>query len=412
MKKYLVGGAVRDRLLNLTIMDRDWVVVGATPEEMRALGYQQVGRDFPVFIHPITGEEYALARCERKTAPGYHGFVCDFSPTVTLEQDLARRDLTINAMAMDESGLIIDPYGGQASLSARRLEHVSEAFVEDPVRVLRTARFLARFYHMDFRIADETRLLMYDMVCRGELAHLVAERVWQEWHHSLSEKNPEQFINALRSCAALKLIIPELDALFGIPAQASYHPEVDTGIHSLMVLAAACALSDDPAVRFAALVHDLGKAQTEISAWPKHKAHDERGGAVVQALCQRLKVPEAYRNLAVHSTRYHIQVHRLFELSAEAILSLLEGLDAFRRPWVFRALLMVCKADALGRIGASDAYPQQVCWERLLDVAQKVDVKAVLAEGYQGQEIKDVLRQRRLVQINEMIQHWNKNEKQ
>ncbi len=291
MKTYLVGGAVRDRLLGLTPKERDWVVVGANPEDLLKAGYTQVGKDFPVFLHPKTKEEYALARTERKSGRGYHGFKVHADPAVTLEEDLLRRDLTINAMAEDEQGSLIDPYGGRADLQNKVLRHVSPAFVEDPLRILRVARFAARFQHLGFRLADETRQLLCAMTRNGELNTLVPERVWQEWQRSLREKNPEQFILLLRQCGALGVIIPELDKLFGVPNPPEYHPEIDSGIHTLMVLQAASQLSDDPCVRFAALVHDLGKAQTAMHEWPKHHGHDQGGLPTIRQLCKRLRIP-------------------------------------------------------------------------------------------------------------------------
>lgn len=315
MKIYLVGGAVRDQLLGYPVKERDWVVVGATPKQMQQLGYQQVGRDFPVFLHPETKEEYALARMERKSAPGYYGFQCDFNPNVSLEDDLLRRDLTINAMAMDTNGHLIDPYHGEVDLKAKLLRHVSPAFIEDPVRVLRVARFAARYYHLGFRLADETRALMYLMVKRGELNHLVAERVWQEWLRSFAEQNPQIFISTLRACGALKVILPELDALFGVPNNKKYHAEVDSGVHTLMVLKKAVKLSTDSMVRFAALVHDLGKGATPMVEWPRQVQHEIRGVAIIRDLCARLRIPADYRKFAEMVSRFHLNIHRFLNLS-------------------------------------------------------------------------------------------------
>ncbi len=303
MKHYLVGGAVRDALLGLPVMDKDWVVVGATVKQMQTTGYQQVGQDFPVFLHPKTHEEYALARTERKSGQGYTGFVCDFSPDISLEADLQRRDLTINAIAQDEDGTLIDPYGGQQDLQNRILRHVSPAFSEDPLRVLRVARFAARFAHLGFTLADNTLALMKQMVANDELAHLTPERVWREWEKSLSSERPDVFISALRACGALAVVMPEIDALYGVPNPANWHPEVDTGIHTEMVSRYAASLTDDPFIRFAAQVHDLGKALTPASILPGHRGHGDRGLPVIKALCGRLKIPNQYRDLASRSVR-------------------------------------------------------------------------------------------------------------
>ncbi len=395
MKAYLVGGAVRDQLLGYPVNERDWVVVGSTPADLIQLGYQKVGRDFPVFLHPKTREEYALARTERKSAPGYYGFTCDFDPTVTLEEDLARRDLTINAIAMDERGVLIDPYHGQADLEAKILRHVSSAFAEDPVRVLRVARFAARYHHLGFRLADETRALMYDMVKRGELTYLVAERVWQEWQRSLQEKNPEVFISTLRSCGALRVVLPELDALFGVPNTPHYHPEVDSGVHSLMVLQVAVSLTHDPMARFAALVHDLGKACTPMAEWPSHRGHEMTGLSVVDSLCQRLRIPADYRKFALMAVRFHLVIHRLPELRASTIVRTLEQTDAFRRPALFEKLLLVCEADARG-VSREVDYKQSDDWRHILKGCANITAKTLVEEGFQGEAIKVALHERRV----------------
>ncbi|RUR21569.1 multifunctional CCA addition/repair protein [Legionella qingyii] len=410
MKVYLVGGAVRDQLLNLPVQERDWVVVGSKPDELLARGFRQVGRDFPVFLHPKTSEEYALARTERKSAPGYYGFSCNFSNTVTLEEDLARRDLTINAMARDEQGQLIDPYHGLKDLEAKVLRHVSPAFVEDPVRVLRIARFAARFHHLGFKLADETRSLMYTMVQRGELAHLVAERVWQEWQRSLEEKNPEQFIITLRSCDALRVILPEIDVLFGIPNPYHYHHEVDSGVHTLLVLQAAATLTADPVIRFAALVHDLGKALSPMHNWPSHHGHEERGVAIVETLCSRLRIPNAYRALATLVSRVHLNIHRLFELQASTIVKILEQSDAFRRPHLFYNMLIACESDAAG-CGRTIDYRQSKLWTYLLTECAKVNSQAIIAEGYKGEAIKHTLHQRRVACVELILNSWKTNEK-
>jgi tRNA nucleotidyltransferase (CCA-adding enzyme) len=410
MKVYLVGGAVRDQLLGYPVKEHDWVVVGATPQQLLKQGYQQVGRDFPVFLHPKTREEYALARTERKNAPGYHGFICDFNPLVTLEDDLARRDLTINAMAIDAKGNLIDPYHGQDDLHAKLLRHVSPAFVEDPVRVLRVARFAARYYHLGFKLADETRALMYAMVKRGELGHLVAERVWQEWNRSLQEKNPEIFISTLRACGALQIVLPELDALFGIPNPPHYHPEIDSGIHTLMVLSAVVAMSNDPMVRFGALVHDLGKACTSIVDWPSHHGHENAGLDVIETLCQRLRIPVDYRKFALLVSRFHLMIHRLYELRPGTIVKLFEQTDAFRRRERFNQLLLVCEADAKGT-GRGVGYKQSQDWRDLLDECEKINAQILITQGHQGEAIKVGLHQHRAVCVERMMTLWEQNEK-
>ena len=410
MKVYLVGGAVRDKLLGIPVQERDWVVVGSTPQQLLDKKFRQVGRDFPVFLHPETKEEYALARTERKSAPGYYGFDCDFNSTVTLEEDLGRRDLTINAMAMDEQGNLIDPYQGQQDLNNRILRHVSPAFIEDPVRVLRVARFAARFHYLGFKLANETRSLMYSMVKQGELKHLVPERVWQELQRSLSEKNPEQFILSLRSCGALQVILPELNALFGVPNPYQYHPEIDSGVHTLMVLEAAVSLSQDPVIRFAALVHDLGKALTPMGIWPKHHGHEEKGGAVIESLCSRLRIPNDYRTLANLVSRFHLKIHRLFELRASTIVRLLEQSDAFRRPQLFYNLLIVCQADAEGR-GKTINYHQAPRWSYLLSECVKVNAQALITQGYKGSGIKEALHQHRVACVELILNSWKLNEK-
>lgn len=411
MKVYLVGGAVRDQLLGIPVFERDWVVVGATPDDLLSQNYRQVGRDFPVFLHPQTNEEYALARTERKSAPGYYGFSCSYDESVTLEDDLARRDLTINALAMDTEGQIIDPYGGQEDLNKKILRHVSPAFVEDPVRVLRVARFAARFHHLGFTLANETRSLMYSMVKNKELEHLVAERVWKEWQRSLTEKNPEQFILTLRSCDALRVVLPELDALFGVPNPYKHHPEVDSGIHTLMVLEAATQLSADPIIRFAALVHDLGKALTPMVKWPRHLGHEESGVPLVNSLCQRLRIPSEYRDLGVQSARYHLMIHRVLELKPSTIVSTLERVDAFRRPHLFEQLLLSCEADSKGR-GVVVMYPQSQLWRDALAVCVTVDVKDIVAQGHTGLQIKALLHQERVKRVQILKKSWDLNEKQ
>jgi len=360
MQVYLVGGAVRDGLLGLPVKERDWVVIGATREELLRADYREVGRDFPVFLHPQTHEEYALARLERKVSPGYRGFAVEFGPEVTLEQDLGRRDLTINAMAQSPDGTLLDPYGGRRDLDARLLRHVSPAFAEDPVRVLRVARFAARFAPLGFHVAADTLDLMRAMVERGEVDALVAERVWQETDKALREPSAAEFFRVLRSCGALSSIYPEIDALFGVPQPPQWHPEIDTGVHTLMVLDQAVQLSADAKVRFAALVHDLGKGATPRAEWPSHRGHEERSVALIESLCARLRVPAEYRELGVIVARYHGNVHRAFELRPKTVLEMLQKADAFRRPERFAQALLACEADSRGRLGLEQApYPQR-----------------------------------------------------
>ena len=395
-KTYLVGGAVRDRLLGLPVTDRDYVVVGATPDDLLAAGFKPVGADFPVFLHPQTGEQYALARTERKTARGYHGFAVHFSPDVTLEQDLLRRDLTINAMAEAPDGTVIDPYGGQADLAARRLRHVSPAFAEDPVRILRVARFAARFARLGFTVADDTRALMRQMVAAGEVDALVPERVWQEFERALREPDPQCFITVLRDCGALQKLLPELDRLFGVPQPPEPHPEIDTGVHTLMVLQQAARLSADPQVRFAALLHDLGKGTTPPEQWPSHHGHEARSVELVNALCTRLKVPAAYRELAVAVARDHGNAHRALELRAGTLLEIIERTDALRRPQRFAQFLLACEADHRGRTGFEDRpYPQAARLQQAFEAARGVDVRPLVERGLTGEAMRSALRQAR-----------------
>lgn len=401
MRVYLVGGAVRDRLLGLPVRERDWVVVGATPEELEREGYLPVGREFPVFLHPTTHEEHALARLERKVAPGYHGFTTRFSPDVTLEEDLQRRDLTINAMAESDDGELIDPYGGRADLAARVLRHVSESFSEDPVRVLRAARFAARFAHQGFRIADETLELMRRMVSSGEVSALVPERVWQETERALAEEHPEVFFATLRACGALALIFPEVDALYGVPQPPKWHPEIDTGVHVMMALACAARSGASTAVRFAVLVHDLGKACTPRELWPKHHGHEAAGVAPIEALVARLKVPGTHRDLAILAARQHTLVHRALELRPETILKLLQECDALRRPERFAELLQACEADARGRTGFElTPYPQAAYLKSALAAAAAVTLSEEERRGLKGPAIGEELRRRRLAAVS------------
>jgi tRNA nucleotidyltransferase (CCA-adding enzyme) len=401
MQVYLVGGAIRDRLLGLPVRERDWVVVGARPEELEQQGFLPVGREFPVFLHPQTREEHALARLERKVAPGYRGFVTQFSPDVTLEEDLKRRDLTINAIAESGAGALVDPYGGRADLEAKLLRHVSEAFVEDPVRILRVARFAARFADLGFRIAPETMALMRKMVADGEASALVAERVWQETEKALGTSRPDVYFEALRECGALAVVFPEVDALFGVPQPAKWHPEIDTGIHVMMVLRCAARLSPSIAVRFAALTHDLGKARTARDRWPSHHGHEELGVPLIEALAARLRVPNECRELAVLDSRHHGLVHRAAELRPATLLELFEKTDAFRRPERFGDLLLACEADARGRAGLEDRlYPQAGYLRRARDAAAAAILTEPDRAGLSGERIRDELRKRRIAALS------------
>ncbi len=393
MDIFEVGGAVRDGLLGLPVKDRDYVVVGATPEELLALGYKPVGRDFPVFLHPQTHEEYALARTERKTARGYHGFEFHTAPGVTLEEDLARRDLTINAIAKGTDGKLIDPFNGVTDLKARVLRHVSMAFAEDPVRILRVARFAARF---GFTIADETLALMRQMVNNGEADALVAERVWQELSRGLMEQKPSRMFDALRDCGALARVLPEVDALHGVPQSAVHHPEIDTGVHVMMVLDYAASRGYALEVRFAALTHDLGKGTTPREEWPRHIGHEERSTALVEKLCERLRVPAECRDLAMIMARHHGAIHRAAELRAGTIVQLLQGADAFRRPERFARLLEACESDARGRLGLeSRDYPQAARLALALQAAAGVDAGAIAKRVTEPRRIKDAIHQAR-----------------
>lgn len=396
MQIYLVGGAVRDQQLGIPIRERDWVVVGAAENELEALGYRRVGRSFPVYLHPDTSEEYALARTETKTGSGYHGFEIN-ATGVTLEEDLSRRDLTINAMAQDTDGRIIDPYGGREDLQNRSLRHVSDAFREDPVRILRVARFSARFWDRGFRVADETLSLMRDMVTAGETDALVPERVWRETESALGEDRPDIFFEVLRDVGALAAVYPELDALFGVPQPERWHPEIDTGVHVLMALQQAAALSASREARFAVLVHDLGKATTPESEWPKHIGHEERGVRIIKPLCERLGVPNRFRDLAIIVARYHGLTHRAAELKPRTILKIFEDTDAFRRPERFADFLTACEADARGRTGLEDKpYPQAALLRTALDAAGEVTAEPLVRKGLKDDALGEAIRQARI----------------
>ena len=400
MKIYLVGGAVRDALLGLPVKVKDWVVVGATPQEMLDAGYQQVGRDFPVFLHPQTREEYALARTERKSGSGYTGFTCYAAPDVTLEEDLQRRDLTINALAQDDDGHIVDPYQGRRDLDNRLLRHVSPAFSEDPLRVLRVARFAARYAHLSFRIADETLALMRDMTAAGELEHLTPERVWKETENALTTRNPQVFFQVLRDCGALRVLFPEVDALFGVPAPAKWHPEIDTGIHTLMTLSMAAMLSPNVDVRFATLCHDLGKGLTPKALWPRHHGHGPAGVKLVEQLCQRLRVPNEIRDLAKLVAEFHDLIHTFPILQPKTIVKLFDSIDAWRKPQRVEQIALTSEADVRGRTGfeASD-YPQGRWLREAWQVAQAVPTKEVLEAGFKGAEIREELTRRRIAAV-------------
>jgi tRNA nucleotidyltransferase (CCA-adding enzyme) len=404
MKCFVVGGAVRDELLGRPVHDHDWVVVGATPQQMIDQGFLPVGKDFPVFLHPQTKEEYALARTERKTAPGYHGFAFHADPGVTLEDDLARRDLTINAMARDEKGALVDPYGGQKDLEARVLRHVSPAFAEDPVRILRLARFAARYG--DFTVAPETIELMKQMVTAGEVDALVAERVWQEVSRGLMEKHPSKMFEVLRECGALAKLLPEVDRLWGVPQPPQHHPEVDTGVHLMMVLDMSARLDTPLPVRFACLGHDLGKGTTPEDVLPRHIKHEERSVDLVREVCERWKVPVECRELAEVVAREHGNVHRSGELNAAAIMRLIDRCDAIRRPARFSQMLLACECDARGRLGMEDdAYPQRPRLQKALELALSVDSRAISAaaveKGLAGPAIGQLIYQERVKAVAE-----------
>ena len=380
MKIYLVGGAIRDKLLGLSVKDRDWVVTGATEAGMIARGYLQVGKGFPVFLHSDSKEEYALARTEQKTAPGHTGFAVHASTDVTLEQDLQRRDLTINAIAQGGNGELIAPYGGKADLQNRVLRHVSPAFREDPLRVLRIARFAARFAPLGFSVAEETMEIMKAMVSSGELKHLVEERVWQEIERAMSTPAPAEFIRTLRECEALRVILPEVDRLFGVPQPEKYHPEIDTGLHILLSMEQASKLSDDPVVRYATMIHDVGKGITDKSKWPSHFHHEQLGLKLQMAITKRIKVPNEYSQLAALVCEHHTKLHRVMQLKSNTLLELLEALDATRRPERFDKFLLACEADARGRTGLEDRnYPQREYLLSMLDAINSIDVKSLLA---------------------------------
>ncbi|MGZ5602381.1 MAG: multifunctional CCA addition/repair protein [Methylobacter sp.] len=404
MEIYLVGGAVRDKLLGLPVKEQDWVVVGETPESMVKQGFRPVGKDFPVFLHPQSREEYALARTERKTAPGYKGFTVHASPDVSLEQDLIRRDLTINAMAMTPEGLLVDPYGGQHDLEQRIFRHISPAFAEDPVRILRVARFAARYAHLGFTLAEETRMLMQAMVTAGEVDHLVPERVWAELFKALTEKSPSAFFYTLKDCSALEKIFPEISCLFGVPQPEKYHPEIDTGIHAMLCLEQAALLSSNPEVRFAALVHDLGKGVSPREHWPSHHGHEAKGLPILEQMCTRLRVPNSFKALALQVMQYHTHCHRVFELRASTLTDMLAALGAFKPVNKLPEFLLACEADARGRTGLeNNPYLQAGQLRNAARAAASVDTSAILNGELKGAHIGEAIRRLRIKAVSEFI---------
>lgn len=405
MQRYLVGGAVRDTLLGYPFHERDWVVVGATPQQMLDLGYQQVGKDFPVFLHPQTKEEHALARTERKSGRGYTGFSVYAAPDVTLEQDLQRRDLTINAIAQADDGELIDPFGGVADLKHKVLRHVSDAFAEDPLRVLRVARFYARYAHLGFSVADDTQQLMRTLA--DELATLTPERVWQETAKALGERTPQAYFQLLYDTGALQVLMPELAALWGVPQPPQWHPEIDTGVHTLLVLEQAAMLSARIDIRFAALVHDLGKGVTKPELWPSHHGHEHTGLPLINQLCDRLKVPNDCRELALLVCEYHQLVHRALELKSATVLKLFDAIDLWRKPTRLDAILLCCTADLRGRTGFEQAEYRQADYLRALaGAARQVSAKDMVEQGLKGEAIKQGLQRARLAAIQVAKQQW------
>lgn len=404
MQIFLVGGAVRDKLLNYPVIENDWVVVGGTPKDLIKQGFKQVGKDFPVFLHPKTGDEYALARTERKSGKGYYGFDVYADADVTLEQDLIRRDLTINAIAMTETGEIIDPYRGADDINAKILRHISPAFAEDPLRVLRVARFAARYAHLGFSIAQETLELMTQLAQSGELNNLTAERVWKETYRAISERSPQVYFETLKKCDALKYWFSELDALWGIPNPPKWHPEIDTGVHTMMVLEQAALLTSDPVTRFAAVCHDLGKGLTPKEKLPGHAGHEKTGVPLVEKLCQRVKTPTEYLQLAKLGCEFHLHLHRLEELKGSTIVKLLERTDAFRKPERFAQFLQVCEADFKGRTGFEQrAYPQAKMMTEALQACLKVEPKTLLAKGFSGKQLGEQLHKERVEKVKEAL---------
>jgi tRNA nucleotidyltransferase (CCA-adding enzyme) len=404
VKTYLVGGAVRDALLGIHAAERDWVVVGSTPEQMSDQGFKQVGASFPVFLHPDSGEEYALARTEKKEGHGYHGFNVDFHPGVTLEEDLQRRDLTINAIASDEDGHLVDPFAGQQDIDKKVLRHVSDAFVEDPLRVLRVARFAARFAPLEFRVHESTLALMAEITQSGELQHLAAERIWREIERAMSAPKPSEFVTVLRDCGALAVLLPEVNVLFGVPHPEKYHPEIDTGVHLLMALDQAAALSNrNPLVVFAVLLHDLGKGLTPQTQWPSHRGHEATGVPLVDAVCKRLRVPKAMHDLARKSCALHLDCHRILEARPATVLRLLESLDVFRQPQVLPTFVLACEADYRGRKGLQERpYPQGEYLQKAYQATADIRARDLDLDGVSGPQIGEKLRQARIQAIKDL----------
>lgn len=408
MEVYLVGGAVRDELVGYPVQERDWVVVGETPEAMIKRGFKPVGKDFPVFLHPQTHEEYALARMERKTAQGYKGFSVDSSPAISLEEDLLRRDLTINAIAQDSNKDLVDPFNGKEDIEARLLRHVSPAFREDPVRILRVARFKARYHHLGFNIAKQTMDLMKQMVTDGEVNALVAERVWAETLKALSEKSPSQFFLVLRQCHALNILFPEIDCLFGVPQTAKYHPEIDTGIHTMMALEQVVNMTDDTRTRFAVLTHDLGKGLTPKAMLPSHRGHEESGLDPLKALCERLRVPNNYVHLAQQVLRYHLLCHRAFELKPAKLVDTLRALNAFRKENSLKPFITACEADAKGRKGLEQRrYPQGDFLVSAQQAAMTVDTSALVDKGLKDKAFGLKLRELRIARVTAFKRNYS-----
>ncbi|RDX36083.1 multifunctional CCA addition/repair protein [Kangiella sp. HD9-110m-PIT-SAG07] len=400
MEIYLVGGAVRDQLLGLDVVDHDYVVVGATPNAMKQRGFKEVGKDFPVFLHPETGEEYALARTERKSGHGYKGFEVDFSQDITLEQDLMRRDLSINAIAQQEDGTLVDPYNGQQDLQHKTLRHISPAFAEDPLRVLRVARFAARFRYLGFTVAPETLLLMTELTHKGELEYLTAERVWTETHKALATQSPQVYFEVLRECGALKILFPELDQLWGIPNPEKWHPEIDTGVHTMMVLEQSAHKTDDVCVRFAAAVHDLGKGVTPKDQWPQHRGHEEAGVPLIQQLCRRIKAPKDYQSLAIQVSRYHLHSHKMFELRAKTVHKVLKSIGAYKKEAVLEQFIIACEADFNGRLGLEDKpYPQGDLLRQCYQVSKKIDAQPFIERGYEGAKLGEAIEREKIRKI-------------
>lgn len=397
MKIYLVGGAVRDKLLNYPVIEKDWVVVGAMPDDLLKKGFKQVGKDFPVFLHPDTGDEYALARTERKSGSGYYGFEVFTSKDVSLKEDLIRRDLTINAMAMDDQDQVIDPYNGRQDLQNKVLRHVSPAFSEDPLRVLRIARFASRYHHLGFTIAAETKLLMAQLAQSGELKSLTQERVWKETVRALGERSPQVYFQVLRDCGGLANLFPELDCLWGVPNPEQWHPEIDTGVHTMMVLEQCALLSENTITRFAALFHDVGKGITPKELWPSHRGHEKMGVPIIQEMGKRLKCPTDFIQLAKIVSEFHLHLHRIEELKPKTIVKVLEHTDAFRKPERFEQFLIACEADYRGRTGFEKRdYPQSNMMRKALTACQNISTKAIIENGYTGKQIGEQMHRQRV----------------